>query len=94
VHFTSSDTLATLPANSKLTNGVGKFNATLMTGDPGNHRNRHGGQYDRRRFRKYHSGWPDLILSSFSVLTRTGSGGSFSVSDTTTNQGIVPQVVR
>ena len=31
VHFTSSDTSATLPANSTLTNGVGTFSATLST---------------------------------------------------------------
>jgi hypothetical protein len=31
VHFTSSDGLATLPANSTLTNGVGTFSATLKT---------------------------------------------------------------
>jgi len=32
VHFTSSDTQATLPADSTLTNGVGTFEATLRTG--------------------------------------------------------------
>lgn len=31
VHFTSTDGLATLPANSTLTNGVGTFSATLRT---------------------------------------------------------------
>src|SRR5207237_1424210 len=31
VHFTSSDGVATLPANSTLTNGVGTFSATLKT---------------------------------------------------------------
>jgi len=31
VHFTSSDGLASLPANTTLTNGVGTFNATLST---------------------------------------------------------------
>jgi uncharacterized protein (TIGR03437 family) len=31
VHFTSTDGLATLPANSTLTNGVGTFSATLKT---------------------------------------------------------------
>jgi autotransporter-associated beta strand protein len=31
VHFTSSDSAATLPANSPLTNGVGTFSATLKT---------------------------------------------------------------
>jgi putative cell wall-binding protein len=31
VHLTSTDTSATLSANSKLTNGVGNFNATLRT---------------------------------------------------------------
>jgi uncharacterized protein (TIGR03437 family) len=34
VHFTSSDALATLPADATLTNGVGTFSATLNT--PGN----------------------------------------------------------
>jgi len=92
VHFTSSDTLATLPANSKLTNGVGKFNATLMTGGPqaitatDTVASTIGGASGSITV-----GGPDLILSSFSVLTTAPvSGGSFSVSDTTTNQGIVP----
>src|SRR5262249_38245469 len=31
VHFSSTDTQATLPANSALTRGVGVFNATLRT---------------------------------------------------------------
>jgi hypothetical protein len=31
LHFTSSDTAATLPANSTLTNGTGSFSATLRT---------------------------------------------------------------
>ena len=31
VHFTSSDAVASLPANSTLTNGMGTFNATLNT---------------------------------------------------------------
>src|SRR5207245_9564921 len=31
VHFTSSDGVATLPANSTLTNGAGTFSATLKT---------------------------------------------------------------
>ena len=31
IHFTSSDPLATLPADSTLTNGVGSFGATLRT---------------------------------------------------------------
>src|SRR5207249_3571621 len=31
VHFTSSDTGATLPPNSTLTNGTGTFSATLVT---------------------------------------------------------------
>jgi hypothetical protein len=31
VHFTSTDSLATLPANSTLTNGMGTFSATLYT---------------------------------------------------------------
>ncbi len=91
VHFTSSDPGATLPANSTLTNGSRTFIATLVkqgsetisatdttttaiSGVSGN----------------IAAGGPDLILSSFSVLTANPvSGGNLSVSSNVANQGNV-----
>jgi hypothetical protein len=91
VHFTSSDTSATLPANSTLTSGTRTFTATMatlgtqtitatdtlsgaITGISGN----------------IAAGGPDLIVSSFSVLTTNPvSGGSLTFTDTVANQGNV-----
>ena len=91
VHFTSSDPKATLPANSTLVNGTSAFSATLMT---------NGTQTITATDTATSTingtsgsitvGGPDLIVSSFSVLTtHPETGGSLSVSDTTANQGNV-----